>query len=456
MPFANFYVGETEINKQFKGCYRHSAPPKGAVGTLSGEWIPSPLQNIKPIQNTDIPGLWVFAGYDGVYVKMVGMMYGKGSGNSQPQRVDGRAMEASGNQSIINSETIPYLWENASIKDIGEQEYTLTISNNSPLQSINQCMEQASQSGTSIFSITNMNSNGLGQCVIGEDVETPQGTLLDNVDEPECLQNKGASTVYTVETSEGNSDTLGKTYLGKSDGDNKKMTFHEYPDSMLSMGEKYVKHGNFDSRDNNLSNASISDASSAQCKQYCINRGQECKGFVYDKTNNNCALKGEIYPTSKREINKNKDIYTRMPSINNNKSCPNGVSAVNTDFLNKNGFLSSDQMSLDFQCDTEANVSKELNSLDASYEILTDEVVGLRKENNRILKGFRELSHDVHDKTKDYHEVQKKIKKRKNNHTVNRLLMDTEQLQSAFSMRNTGLALALLLLSIFLLRVLRK
>ena len=113
-------------------------------------------------------------------------------------------------------------------------------------------------------------------------------------------------------------------------------------------------------------------------------------------------------------------------------------------------------MSLDFQCDTEANVSKELNSLDASYETLTDEVVGLRKENNRILKGFRELSQDVHDKTKDYYEVQKKIKKRKNNPTVNRLLMDTEQLQSAFSMRNTGLALALLLLSIFLLRVLRK
>ncbi len=453
MPFVNFYVGETEINKKFKGCYKKTAPQKGTVGTLSGEWIPTPLQNITPIQNSDVPGLWVFAANDGEYIKMVGMQYGEGNA---PERVDGRAMEVSGSNSEINSDTIPTLWSNASIKDITEQEYTLTISNNSPLQSVNQCMEQTAQSGTSIFSITNMNNNGLAQCAIGEDVETPSGALMQNVDEPQCLKNPQAESVFTVQTSQGSSDTLGKTYLGKKEKGDKKMVFHQYPDSMLSMGQQYVKHGDFDSPDNNLTDADITNTSSEQCKQYCINRGQDCKGFVYDKVNNTCTLKSEIYPTSKREINNTKDIYTRMPSVNNDGSCPNGIEAVNTGFLGKNGFLSSDQMSLDFKCETEANVSKEINSLDASYKTLTDEVIGLRKENNRILKGFRKVRNDVNDKSKEYKDVQKQIEKRKNNPTVGKLLMDSQQLQTSFSMRNTGLVLGLILLSIFLLRVLRK
>ena len=453
MPFANFYVGETEINKKFKGCYKKTAPQKGTVGTLSGEWIPNPLGNIIPIENTDIPGLWIFASNDGEYIKMVGMQYGEGAIS---KRVDGRAMKVNSNNGVINSNTIPQLWSNASIKDISEQEYTLTISNNSPLQSVNQCMEQTAQSGTSIFSITNMNSNGLGQCLTGKDVETPSGALMENLDEEQCLKNSEADSVFTVQTSEGNSDTLGKTYLGKKEKEDKKMTFHEYPNSMLSMGQQYVKHGDFDSPDNNLTDADITNASSDQCKQYCINRGQQCKGFVYDKVNNTCTLKSEIYPTSKREINNTKDIYTRMPSIKNNGSCPNGIEAVNTGFLNKNGFISSDQMSLDFQCETEANVSKEINSLDASYKTLTDEVIGLRKENNRIIKGFQKVRNDVNDKSNEYKEINKEIEKRKNNPTVGKLLMDSQQLQTTFSMRNTGLVLGLILLSIFLLRVLRK
>jgi predicted patatin/cPLA2 family phospholipase len=388
------------------------------VGTLSGEWIPNPHPNIKPIENTDIPGLWVFAFNDGKYIKMVGMQYGEGA---VPKRVDGRAMRVRGNNGEINSNTIPQLWSNASIKDISEEKYTLTVSNNSPLQSVNQCMEQTAQSGTSIFSITNMNSNGLAQCASGKDVETPSGALLQNVDEPQCLKNPQAESVFTVETSEGNSYTLGKTYLGKKEKGNKKMIFHEYPDSMLSMGKQYMKHGDFDSPDNNLTDADITNASSEQCKQYCINRGQDC-----------------------------------MPSIKNNGSCPDGIEAVNTGFLNKNGFLSSDQMSLDFQCETEANVSKEINSLDASYKTLTDEVIGLRKENNNILKGFQEVRNDVEDKSNDYNDIQKQIEKHKNNPTVGKLLMDSQQLQTTFSMRNTSLVLGLILLSIFLLRVLRK
>lgn len=454
MSFANFYVGETEINKQFKGCYRQQGPTSGTVGTLSGESIPKPLENIKPVMYKDDPTIWIFGAIDGDYYKMVGVTYGKDG----PKRVDGRSIYIGDYYSpeSINVEFEDAFWEYAQYKDIPESAYTLTISNNSPLRSVNECMEIAAQEGTSIFGVANMNQNGLGQCLTGSEVKTAEGTLLATTDEPQCLTNKNADTVYTVKTEKGNMNTLGKTYLGKKDASNGKTTFHEYPSSMLGMGEEYIEHAGFDSPENNLANADITEASSEQCKQFCINRGQDCKGFVYDRANQTCTLKGEIYPVSKRKMNDNLSIYTRMPNVKNDASCPKGVRAVNTNFLGKNGFLSSKEMSLEFQCETEAQVTQEQDNLDASYKTLTGEVAGLRKENERILKGFKNVRKNVRGKTDDYREVQEQINKAKENPTVDQLLSDSTRLETSFSMRNTGLVLGLLLLSIFLLRVLRK
>ena len=329
-----------------------------------------------------------------------------------------------------------------------------TTVNSGSLLSMKQCSEDADQAGASVFSVTNMNKNGLAQCSYGPDVM--KGGLAQGVNEAQCLKDQTMNTVYDISSPSGSRQTLGKTYLAAKKGKNSKMVFHEYPSSLLTMGNQYEKHSNYDSPNNNLANADIADASSEQCKQYCINRGQQCKGFVYDKASNTCELKGEIYPTSNRQINKSKDTYTRMPEVKNNDSCPGGIKAVNTEFLNKNGFLSSEQMSLDFQCETEGGLIEKEHSIDKAYSTLSDEVGGLRKENARIMKGFHAVRKDIKSKTHEFNKNEKLIKAAKRNPTVERMLMDSEQLQTMFSMRNTGLAMALILLSVFLLRVLRK
>ena len=453
MSFANFYVAENEINKQFKGCYRQFGPSSSTVGTLSGSWIPSGLKDITPVSHNSIPNLYVFPGIDGEYVKMVGMDYSK----TPPTRVDGRAYQIEeGTTPDLNQDNVSNFWNNSGIKNIGPDDYSLTISNNSPLKSVNTCLQNTNSQGSSIFSISDVNENGLGYCSSGSDVQTSEGALMNGVDEAQCLQQQNVNTVYTIEETPGAKETLGKTFLGKKGKNSDKMVFHEYPNSLLSLGKQYKKYSNYDSSGHDLQNSVISNATPEQCKQYCINKGDECKGFVYNKDVGKCFLKDNIYPNVEREINKSGDIYTRMPKVKNTPLCPKSVKAVSSDFINKGGFLSSDQMSMNFHCETEEGLKEEEQSLEKAYTTMSNEISGLRQENERILQGFDEVRKDIHEKSKKYHGVQKQMRTRKENPTLDKLLMDSEQLKTVFSMRNTGFIIILLLLSIFLVRVLRK
>tara|TARA_B110000858_G_C17805015_1_gene477488 strand:+ start:2766 stop:3584 length:819 start_codon:yes stop_codon:yes gene_type:complete len=266
---------------------------------------------------------------------------------------------------------------------------------------------------------------------------------------------------FVGEEKEGNTksnSTLGKTYMGVSKSKTDQIVLHEYPKKLLKMGTQYLQHKDYDAADNNLVNADITDSSSEQCKQYCINRGQECKGFVYDKANNSCKLKGDIYPNTKREENKSKDIYTRMPEImDNDSSCPKSIKAVSADFLAKDSLLSNDPMSMDFQCETEGSVTKAEEGLESAYKTLTDQVSSLKGENTNIIKGFEKVRQQVKSNIKGYNNTDEEIKKHiKETPSLNQLLMDSEKLETLFSMRNTGYVLLLILLSILLVRVLRK
>lgn len=455
MSFANFFVAESEITKQFKGCYAQRSPLPSTIGILGGSRIQPGIQGVVPVPHSSIKNLWVFAGIDDGLVKMVGMDYTKGSSN--PTRVDGRAFTIDSNTSpVLNSKNVSNYWNNANIKNVGSDFYSLTTSNNSPMKSVNACLQDASDTGSSMVGVTDINNNGLGYCLSGDGSQggdTSAELLLNGVNEDQCLQKKNANTFYNIVKT----PTLGKTFMGKKGKETNKMVFHEYPDSMLSPGNTYTKYSGFDSVGSDMSNGEIKDSTSDECKQYCINLGDTCKGFVYDSTQNICQMKNKIYPNENRKINKSLDIYTRMPKIKNNKSCPKGVQAVNTEFMKKGGLLSSDKMSMDFQCETEENTIEDLQGIEQAYASLTGELSGLRKENDTILKQFTETRQEIKDTSDNYEDTAKMIHKiNEENPTIKKLLEDASHLQSVFSMRNTGFILAIILLSIFLLRVLRK
>ena len=73
------------------------------------------------------------------------------------------------------------------------------------------------------------------------------------------------------------------------------------------------------------------------------------------------------------------------------------------------------------------------------------------------MTGFEEVKKEVKNNIGDYNTTDSKIKALlKENPTINKMMSDSEQLESVFSMRNSAYVLALILLSIFLVRVLRK
>ena len=460
--FANFYVGTNEITKQFKGCYRHNRPLASTVGTLSGSGIQSGIQNIVPVPYTSNPNIWIFAGVDGSFVKMVGMKYGK---NSKPTRVDGRAFSLEKEQvpsssPELNATTLSNFWDNASQKNLGEDVYSLTLSDNSPLKSINTCLQNASNNGDKMFGVTHTKMGEAGEageagvCITVK--EASDNNLIPNMNEAQCLLRKDATTVYDIQESPSANAVLGKTFMGKTSKDSDKMVFHPYPDSLLSLGKTYQKLIGYDSPDNTINGEEITESTVEECQQYCLNLGNECKGFVYDKANSLCELKNKIYPNTNRVIKKSYDMYTRMPVVKNSPDCPQGVKAVSTDFITKNGFLSNEYMSTGFQCETEKGVKDDVEGLEKAYTTLTEELGNLRKDNETILSDFKKVRKNIMESTKSYHKVDRTIKQKSENQTLEQLLHDSKQLSSLFSLRNSGYILALVLFSIFLVRSLRK
>ena len=348
-----------------------------------------------------------------------------------------------------------YVGENKVAKNYKGCYKRNTSLKNAPLKSVNTCLEEGSLSGASVFSISNLNENGMAQCVSGNDGIS--GSYLEGVTEESCLSQDDTNTAYNIIIPKNGREALGKTYMGVPKENSDKMVFHEYPSSLLTIGNQYNKYSNYDIPNHNLRNANITDSTSEECKQYCINRGQRCKGFVYNKANNSCQLKRSVYPHRSRSENNDTDLYTRMPKVNNNKTCPKGVVPINSEFLNKRGFISSDHMSTDFKCETENEVMeiKDEENLLKRYNRLNEDISGIREENDSIIKGFNKVRKSVKKKMDKYNENEEKIHYLENP-TTERLLLDTNQLETMFSLRNTGLIIALILLSIFLLRVLRK
>ena len=478
MAFANFFISEGEITKQYKGCFRNGGkgPLPGDRGTFSGEWVsPSPLTNILPLPHKTEKNLYIFPIQQGGYVKMVGMRYG---GPEGPVRDDGRAYSP---VVPLNVDSVSEAWDESQYKNVGSDKYNLSVTNETAKINVNQCMTQANKDNVSIFSVSNLSANNMAQCLTGPLVSDNKELMIrkpeniwewffdghdvtGSIDESECLKRPNANTVYEIDYEGPNSSIMGNTYMGKKrSGDSDKMTFYKYPDSMLSLGTEYNKVDGFDSKGGDLKSGRFTDSNPESCKQLCANFGQECKGLVFDNKNNICYLKNMIFPKSARSSNSELDIYTRMPVVENNpdSGCPKGVKAVASGFLSKHGFISKKEpMTVQFQCNDDKKIRdeelKNIAALDSAYDSLSKEVKGLETENNQILKGFDEVRKRFNEQVMAYDNTNKDIREIVENPTSEKLFEDMKELSDSFSLRNTGLLMLFILFLLISLRVFRR
>jgi PAN domain len=123
----------------------------------------------------------------------------------------------------------------------------------------------------------------------------------------------------------------------------------EYPADMIKKTNQYRMLPNTDSGGNDFGGMPMQNSNVDQCKSACTDN-DNCAGFVFDRSNNNCWLKDQnVFPKSARQINNNLDLYLRQPKINNNSSCSNNIKPIDSVTWNRYS-KSGRNMTMDTTC----------------------------------------------------------------------------------------------------------
>ena len=97
--------------------------------------------------------------------------------------------------------------------------------------------------------------------------------------------------------------------IGYIDNDSK---LNEYPKTMITKSNNYLKYDKYDSSPYDIMNYTLS--SFTDCKEKC-NSKIECNAFVLDN-NNTCYLKNDdAFPNGLRQVDPNKTLYVRKPIV---------------------------------------------------------------------------------------------------------------------------------------------
>ena len=104
----------------------------------------------------------------------------------------------------------------------------------------------------------------------------------------------------------------------------------EYPSTMIGKDITYQTISNYDSPGNDLEGMPIQNSSVETCTTSC-NSNNDCAGFVFEKSNNNCWIKNNsMYPTGKKQANNNMDLYVRNPTVNNSSTCNKSINPIDS------------------------------------------------------------------------------------------------------------------------------
>ena len=187
----------------------------------------------------------------------------------------------------------------------------------------------------------------------------------------------GVLAVYKQEIV--NDKRLGHTYYLESKNSNE---MSQYPKSMLTGGTEFASITGFDSPGNDIRLGKHTDKTADQCKQICVETGENCAGFVYQEASKTCFLKDKIYPEVARIQNQEtaaqgSSIYTRIPMIKGgSNSCPTEVIPVPTLIANGIGKISPESMTPKTKC----LIGKALEASDEAKAVSSEEILNAGKE----------------------------------------------------------------------------
>ena len=191
---------------------------------------------------------------------------------------------------------------------------------NKGLQNYNftSCKQMSMDTGNLYFGLQNLNpTTKKSACYVSNDYDKTtkySKTTSDNI----CVVNSeddnnkygvnGINAVYKMNES-GNPSYMGK--MGYIDSNSK---LFEYPSSMIIRGINYSNYVGYGSSSKTLK--TMEKTTPTACIDEC-DKDQKYYGFVFDKTNEKCYLKGsDILKPTLKKMNTERDLYIRDFKIN--------------------------------------------------------------------------------------------------------------------------------------------
>jgi hypothetical protein len=209
----------------------------------------------------------------------------------------------------------------------------------------------------------------------------------------------------------------------------------EYPESMIKKSNQYNIIPNFDSAGNDFGGMPMQNSNVEQCKTACTTN-DNCGGFVFDRTNNNCWLKNnQIYPVGERQPNNNLDLYLRQKTLDNDPSCGKNIAPIDSVSW-ENYKKSGRNMTKDTICGLakvaepgiQATNDLKTQIADIAKQIV-DKINSLQGSNAQLNSQMQQMRSNLVGNIDNYKKINDEYSKNKNSYAVNisGILSETDQ-----------------------------
>jgi len=238
-----------------------------------------------------------------------------------------------------------------------------------------------------------------------------------------------ANAVYEL-SEQGNPGAMNKMGYVDSNG-----VLSEYPPDLIGKSKNFISIPNFDSPGNDFGGMPMQNENPENCKKVCGDN-DNCAGFVFDRSNNNCWLKdSNMFPKGPRYENSNIDMYIRMPKIENDNSCNKNIvpiDSVSWDRYNKSGR----NMTLDTTCGLANVVQPSIQTTDEMKQQIADlaakiveKINTLASYNTQLNKEMDKTSEDLVNNMDKYKKINEEFSKQSSSYAVNinGILSETDQ-----------------------------
>jgi len=239
-----------------------------------------------------------------------------------------------------------------------------------------------------------------------------------------------SNAIYSLPPS--NIKTLGNMAYVDDNGER-----YDYPnfrdDTMELDDNQFITIGTYTSRDTDISSFS---ATTIEDCQAAASKNPDCGGFVFDKVNQRCSLKGrQMWPKAQRILDTNCIMKIKAPLLASDPSCPKNIKGVSSSqfelYPNSNKQMTNTRKCgvANFLDNNNKAYQQENEQLMATLESLIQKMTILSQQRSNNMTQIPNLREKIVSRVNDYNALKKEYiyyKKQHDDATITQMKRDSE------------------------------